>query len=310
MYAPPWFLFDRHLETIYPALLRSVNLKEYDFERISTPDNDFLDLYWLRQRSKNIVIISHGLEGNSKRAYVRGMAKVFFEDSFDVLAWDYRGCGEEMNKTLRFYHSGATEDLDHVVNHAIDSGYEKIFLIGFSLGGNLTLKYVGERNVSSQIKGVVTFSVPMDLYTSSLQISKPSNWIYSNRFLKSLKRKITTKSKLISGLSTARLGAIRTLQEFDDCYTGPLHGYNNAVEYYEKCSAINFLKNIKVPTLIVNAKNDPFLSKECFPEDIDNSFIQFETPERGGHVGFSQFHRNGLYWSEQRALDFVREQLG
>lgn len=309
VYPPPWFLINAHLETIYPSLFRKVALQEYQRERIPTPDHDFLDLHWLKQGSKKIVILSHGLEGNAQRAYIKGMAKAFYENDCDVLAWDYRGCGEEMNKTLRFYHSGATEDLDHVVNHVVDLGYEKIFLIGFSLGGNLTLKYAGERNVNPKVKGIVTFSVPLDLYTSSLQISKRSNWIYSNRFLRSLKKKIKTKSKLISGLNIDQLDHITTLQEFDDRYTAPLHGYANAMEYYQQCSAIKFLKNINVPALIVNAKNDPFLSKECFPEDIDNSFVQFETPERGGHVGFSQFHGNGLYWSEQRALDFVREQL-
>ncbi len=225
---------------------------------------------------------------------------------FDAVAWNYRGCSEEMNKTLRFYHSGATEDLDHVVNHIVGKGYDTIFLVGFSLGGNLTLKYAGERTLNPKIKGAVTFSVPMDLYTSSLKISKPSNWVYSNRFLRSLRNKIKVKSKLISELSTKGLDRITSLQEFDEIYTGPLHGFKNAMDYYSQCSAIQFLETITIPTLIVNALNDPFLSKECYPKKISNPLIQFETPARGGHVGFSQFNGNGVYWSEQRALDFVR----
>jgi len=233
------------------------------------------------------------------------MAKTFYESGFDILAWNFRGCGDEMNKALRFYHSGATEDLDEVVNHVIHQGYKNIYLVGFSLGGNLTLKYVGERKVSAFIKGVVTFSVPMDLYTSCLQIAEPSNWIYSRRFLKSLKKKILAKADLMSGLDVTKLKGIMNIEQFDDCFTGPLHGFKNAREYYQRCSAIRFLDAISVPTLIVNALNDPFLSKECFPARINNSFIQFETPARGGHVGFSQFNRNGLYWSEQRALDFI-----
>src|SRR5579872_3142295 len=179
MYSPPWFLFNAHLETIYPTLCRSVELKEYEHERINTPDDDFLDLYWLKQNSKKMVILSHGLEGNAHRSYIMGMAKVFYENGFDVMAWNYRGCGDEMNRALRFYHSGATDDLDTVTNDVIGQGYDQIFLIGFSLGGNLTLKYAGERILPPQVKGVVTFSVPIDLYTSSLQISRPSNWIYS-----------------------------------------------------------------------------------------------------------------------------------
>src|SRR5205823_6446044 len=134
VYSPPWFLFSPHLETIYPSLFRKVILPEYQRERITTPDNDFLDLDWLKQDSKKIVVISHGLEGNSHRAYIKGMAKTFYHNGFDTVAWNYRGCSEEMNKTLRFYHSGATEDLDHVVNHVVGKEYETIFLVGFSLG--------------------------------------------------------------------------------------------------------------------------------------------------------------------------------
>jgi len=305
MYSPPWFLFNAHLETIYPSLFRKVLVKDFQQERIQTHDNDFLDLFWLKQGSSKIVIISHGLEGNAHRAYIKGMAKAFYGNEFDVLAWNYRGCGDEMNKELRFYHSGASDDLGDVVNHVVQQGYKEIYLIGFSLGGNLTLKYAGERSVSSTIKGVATFSVPLDLYTSSLQISKPSNWIYSRRFLKSLKKKIKTKANLMPGLDLTNLENITSLEQFDDYYTGPLHGYKNARDYYQRCSAMGFLDTITVPTLIVNALNDPFLSKECFPSEIKNSFVQFEMPSRGGHVGFSQFNENGLYWSEQRALEFI-----
>jgi uncharacterized protein len=306
MYSPPWFLFNEHLETIYPSLFRSVSLIGYQTERIATPDDDFLDLFWLRQGSKKAVVISHGLEGNAERAYVRGMAKAFYDNGFDILAWNYRGCGGEMNRTLRFYHSGSTEDLDVAAMHSIGQGYEGVYLIGFSLGGNLTLKYVGERKVSPKIKGVVALSVPLDLYTSSVRISQPGNWIYSRRFLRSLKHKIQAKSRLMPGLDVAKLRDITTLEQFDDYYTGPLHGFKNAREYYQRCSAIGFLPAISVPTLIVNAKNDPFLSKECFPEKIENKAVHLEVPSFGGHVGFTQFNKNGLYWSEQRALDFVR----
>ena len=144
-YKRPSLLFSRHLETIYPALFRNVDLN-YQRERIATPDDDFLDLDWLKQGSKKLIIISHGLEGNSSRAYMKGMAKASSEKGFDVIAWNFRGCSDEMNKQLRFYHSGATDDLECVVAHAQRNGYTEIYLIGFSLGGNLTLKYLGERN--------------------------------------------------------------------------------------------------------------------------------------------------------------------
>ncbi|MBA4057753.1 MAG: alpha/beta hydrolase, partial [Marivirga sp.] len=208
----------------------------------------------------------------------------------------------------RFYHSGATDDLDHVVKHALSKKYDEIYLIGFSLGGNLTLKYLGEVNSSPVIKSAVAFSVPVDLHASCLKISKPSNWIYSNRFLKSLKNKIVQKSKIMGGLEVKGIDKIKTLIEFDDHYTAPLHGFQNAVDYYTKCSSIHFLKKIAVPTLLVNAQNDPFLSETCFPDDAlrGHPFVKFERPAFGGHVGFSQFNENGLYWSEVRALSFLK----
>lgn len=307
IYTPPRFLFSPHLETIYPALWRRVDLQPYVRERITTPDDDFLDIDWLTQGSEKLVIISHGLEGNSTRPYIRGMAKALFSNGWDVLAWNYRGCSEEMNKKLRFYHSGATDDLDVVIKHAVEiKGYKNIYLIGFSLGGNITLKYLGERTPRKEIRKGMAISVPMDLKTSCEKISKPSNWIYSNRFLKSLKKKVLIKSSLMPGLDTSGLDRIKTLLQFDNKYTAPLHGFNDAIDYYTRCSSLYFVNRITVPTLIINTQNDPFLSRECFPAEQlkDHPHVQLEILLRGGHVGFTQFNKNGLYWSEQRALDF------
>jgi predicted alpha/beta-fold hydrolase len=284
-----------------------VSLQPYTRERITTPDNDFLDLDWLTNSSKKLVIISHGLEGNSTRAYIKGMAKVFFNNRYDVLTWNFRGCSEEMNKQLRFYHSGATDDLNVVVDHAIEKGYKEIFLIGFSLGGNVTLKFMGEKHSRAEVKKAVAISVPMDLKTSCEKISQPGNWIYSRRFLKSLKAKILAKAALMKGLDISDIHQIKTLKSFDDRYTAPLHGFKDAYDYYEKCSSINFVDHIKKPTLIINTSNDPFLSKECSPTELlkDHPFVTLEILLRGGHVGFTQFNKNGLYWSEQRAFDFI-----
>lgn len=307
-YTSPALLFNAHFETIYPSLFRSVDVS-YSRERIETDDQDFLDLDWLTQQSKKLIIISHGLEGNSNRAYIKGMARAFYSQGFDALAWNYRGCSEEMNRQLRFYHSGATDDLDRIVQHALHKNqYEAIYLIGFSLGGNLTLKYLGERTPHSILKKSIVFSVPLHLHTSCIQISKPTNWIYSNRFLKSLKNKVIQKSKAMPGINLKGIDKIATLMEFDDHFTAPLHGYRNAVDYYQQCSSLYFLKNISIPVHIVNAENDPFLSKDCYPADLlkDHACVTFESPRHGGHVGFAQFNKNGLYWSEERALQFIR----
>lgn len=308
-YQAPFFLFNAHLETIYPALFRRVSVRTYTRERIDTHDNDFLDLDWLTQGSQHVIIIQHGLEGNSYRAYIKGMAKVFFEAGYDVLAWNYRGCSQEMNRQLRFYHSGATDDLQTVIDHARRKGYTKISLVGFSLGGNITLKYLGEIRQLQNIHKAVVFSVPLHLESSCRKISERSNRIYSKRFLDSLKLKIRTKAKLMKGLDVSALDKIQSLIEFDNNYTSKLHGFTDAVDYYTKCSSIYFLRDIEIPTLIVNTLNDPFLSKECFPSsELENHpHVQFEIPERGGHVGFAQINKNGVYWSEQRALQWISD---
>jgi predicted alpha/beta-fold hydrolase len=306
-YAPPFFLFNAHLETIFPALLRKVNFHYHKNERIKTPDDDFLEVSLSTQQSSRLVIISHGLEGNKDRPYMKGMAKACYDAGFDVLTWNFRGCGEEMNKQLRFYHSGATDDLEIVVRYAEDKRqYSFIYLVGFSLGGNITLKYAGE-GMPAIVKKVVGLSVPLDLKTSCDKISSPANRIYSNRFLKSLKNKVLVKSRMMKGIDINGIEKIKTIRKFDDHYTAPMHGFRDAADYYLKCSSVFFLTSISVPALIINAKNDPFLSDECYPsEQLKNHpHVLFESPERGGHVGFAQFLSNGLYWSEQRVVSFL-----
>jgi uncharacterized protein len=309
-YKRPRILFNNHLETVYPAIFRNVSLaKKYERERLILKDGDFLDLDWVKINSQRLVIVSHGLEGNTNRGYIIGIVNAFLAKGFDCLAWNYRGCSEEMNWNLKFYHSGATDDLDEVINHAIKkNAYTEIVLIGFSLGGNLTLKYLGERKVVGLIRKAVVFSVPCHLHSSCLQLSTGANRIYSNRFLKSLKNKIRSKAQKFVQLDVSKLERVGSLIEFDNNFTAPLHGFANAIDYYQKSSSIQFLKSIETPTLLVNAANDPFLSRECFPVDLlrNHKYVKIEIPEKGGHVGFTLFSQNGLYWSELRALDFIQ----
>jgi predicted alpha/beta-fold hydrolase len=277
-------------------------------ERIKTSDEDFLELDWYKKNNPRLVIISHGLEGNSERAYMLGMAKAFYQNQFDVLTWNLRGCGHDINDQVIFYHSGATYDLDEVVKHA-EKNYDEIYLVGFSLGGNLTLKYLGEKESNfHKIKKAVTISVPLHLASSSQKISKGENILYSKRFLKSLKKKVIRKSLAHPGkIPIQVLENIKTLTEFDDCFTGPLHGFADAQEYYEVNSSIFFLDQIEVPTLILNALNDPFLSENCFPQQLAKSLdlVFFEYPKHGGHVGFNPSNSTQLYYSEQRAIEFI-----
>lgn len=310
VYRPPAVLFNGHLETIYPALFRRVKPLPWQRERIATPDDDFLDLDWLTRGSDNLVIISHGLEGSSRRAYVCGMARALFAAGFDVLAWNYRGCSGEVNRQLRFYHSGATDDLHTVIRHAHARGYATLRLIGFSLGGNLTLKYLGEPHAPAiPIKQAMAFSVPLDLYGSCQTIMQPHNRIYELRFLQSLKKKITLKARRMPGLDVRPLKKISNLYDFDEHYTAPLHGFASALHYYQSCSALKFVDNIATPVQIINAWNDPFLSPSCYPEKLLNisGAVRMLAPRRGGHVGFAQFGTNGVYWSELQAVAFFTE---
>ncbi|REG88278.1 YheT family hydrolase [Algoriphagus antarcticus] len=307
-YTRPKWLFNGHLETIYPSLFRKVSVPSPIKERISTTDGDFLDLDWYRQNKSKLVIISHGLEGNSTRAYMLGMVNAFLKQDYDVLTWNFRSCSDEMNKQVIFYHSGATYDLDLVVNHAYDN-YEEINLVGFSLGGNLTLKYLGEKgDGNSKLHRGVGISVPLHLGSSSQKISETENTLYSKRFLRSLKEKVIEKSGAHPGqIPVETLRNIKTLADFDDFFTGPLHGFADAKEYYEVNSSLYFLDQIKVPTLVLNALNDPFLSEQCFPKTLAKSLdkVYLEFPKHGGHVGFSPENSSKSYYSEQRAVEFI-----
>jgi predicted alpha/beta-fold hydrolase len=304
-------LTNGHLQTVLPGIIRKVKPVAYRRERIGTPDGDFLDLDWVKNGAARVAVLSHGLEGDSKRHYMLGMANALLKRGWDVVAWNARGCSGEPNRMLRFTHSGATEDLGAVVAHVLStSDYSAVALIGFSLGGNLTLKYTGERGtrLDTRVKAAVAFSVPCDLESSSLKLAARVNRIYMRRFLTSLHCKIRAM-KLVTPQKIDDSGYrhMRTFKHFDDRYTAPIHGFMNAEDYWRQCSCKSFLRQIQVPTLLVNARNDPFLSEACFPveEAETNPNFCLETPANGGHVGFISFNRDGEYWSETRAAAFL-----
>ncbi|RYF85185.1 MAG: alpha/beta fold hydrolase [Chitinophagaceae bacterium] len=307
---PPAFLFNQHLETIVPSLFRKVTAPAYVRERITTPDGDFLDLDWSQVGSVKLVILSHGLEGDSQRPYIRGMARTFAAAGYDVLAWNYRGCSGEINRLVRSYHSGATEDLEVVVHRALQKfPYTAITLIGFSLGGNLTLKYLGEKgkNLRPEIKNAITVSVPCDLLGSAKMLGTLNNFVYQRRFLKSLRQKLKQKQLLHPAEESLKNESrLADFFAFDNFYTAPAHGFAGAEAYYKACSSLYFLGTIQIPTLLINAQNDPFLSQSCFPvkEAEKSEFVFLEMPERGGHVGFCSDFRKDIYYSELRALQF------
>jgi uncharacterized protein len=304
---PPFYLFNGHIQTIIPGLFRHVEGVAYHRERLITPDDDFIDIDWSQVQSKSLAILSHGLEGDSHRPYIMGMVKVLNERGVDALAWNYRSCSGEPNKLLRSYHLGATDDLDLVVRHALNTGlYETVYLVGFSAGGNISLKYLGEapQQVPSEVKRASVFSVPIDLKGSAQRISR----LYTQRFLRTLGQKLEQKKEMYPDeLDLSDYSLFWSFPEFDNKYTAPIHGFKSADDYYERVSSRQFLKDIQVPTLLVNARNDPFLSGACYPvEEAElNPYFYLETPEDGGHVGFAEDFRNNIYYSEARAVKFL-----
>jgi predicted alpha/beta-fold hydrolase len=313
-YRPPFGFVSGHLQTIVPSVFRRVENVTTQRERIETPDGDFLDLDRNPARSgERVAILSHGLEGCSPQAYIQGMARALDRDGWDVVAWNFRGCSGEPNRLPRSYHSGATEDLHSVIDHMFTSEHcQSIALIGFSLGGNLTLKYLGDAGaaIDRRIRAAVAFSVPCDLEACAGKLSIWQNTIYMRRFLRYLKRKIRIKAALFpKEINIDDLDAVKDFREFDGRYTAPLHGFASAHDYWTRCSCGPVLKNIKIPSLIVSARDDPFLTPECFPETecAQSDYVHLETPRHGGHMGFIEHRADGDYWSERRAVEFLRE---
>jgi len=286
-------------------------------ERIETPDGDYLDIDRHCNgtlRSKRLAIISHGLEGNARKKYTLGMANMALSLGFDAVCWEQRGAGKKPNRKLRSYHSGETTDLHTVITHCLDSEYAEIALIGFSMGGNQILKYLGEdpNRVPHQVKTAVTFSVPCDLSATERVIALPSRHIYFQYFMKGLREKVRTKAELFpEEVNASDLKNVHNLRDFDNLFTAPNNGFKDADDYYTQSSSLQFLPRIAIPTLLVQAQNDPFLAQECFPvtEAQDNPNLYLEMPEYGGHVGFHLPGGENVYWSEKRAAQFLKTSL-
>lgn len=314
----PFFPFTNgHVQTLYPTLFRKIPAAAPERRRLETDDGDFLDVDWhfaeAGRRARRLAVISHGLEGGSRRKNVLAMALLLQKAHWDVLCLNCRGCSEEMNRLPRLYHSGVTDDLHRVLCYGLaEGGYHSAVLIGFSMGGNQTLKYLGEapERVPAPLRAAAVFSVPVELGDSSTLMARGFNRIYTRYFLRGLKDKVRRKAKMYPTLyDTAELRKISTLFQFDDIYTGPIHGFAGAADYYARCSSNRFLENIRLPTLLVQAEDDPFLPPSCYPGECarhsDSLFL--ETPRHGGHMGFVVDCRADRYWLENRAAGFFRE---
>ena len=309
-YQPSFFFRNSDINTIYPNLFRKFHDFKYRRERIKTSDGDFLDLDYSFVGSRSAVIICHGLEGNSFRHYMIGMVKALNRENVDAISFNFRGCSGEPNKLPYSYHSGFTIDLHEVIHH-VQKKYSQVYLVGFSLGGNVILKYLGDKKykISKKIKKAVVFSVPCDLAASSKKIAKIRNYIYSKRFLMMLIKKIKEKMKIHPELIHYKSSkGINSIIDFDNCYTAKLHGFNDADDYYRKCSSKYYIKNIKVPTQIISALDDPFLTEECYPisEAIKNNNVTLTLTEFGGHMGYV-IKNSKETWLDRIAVEILRD---
>lgn len=320
-YAPAWWLPGAHAQTMWGKLFRRLPPQPTKQVRLNTPDGDFVDLYRLpsAERDAPRLLILHGLEGTVRSHYAQGLLTEAARRGWAADLLIFRSCGDEMNVTRRFYHSGETADLAFVIDHILsDSPAQLLLAAGVSLGGNVLLKYLGEKNtsVSPQLKAAVGISVPFDLARSSRHIDRGFARVYQRHFIRSLKRKTVAKLERFPDLvDREQLSRIRTMYEFDETLTGPLHGFSGAADYYNKSSSLGWLNRISVPTLLFNAVDDPFMPADVLTDvraiAAGNPALEVDFPPHGGHAGFIAGSNpfRPFYYGERRACEFLARQL-
>ncbi len=320
-FTPAWWLPGPHLPTIWGKFLKRVVPVSLHTERWTTPDDDFVDLLRLPAPSPAAprVLLLHGLEGGAHSHYVHGMFADAARRGWGMEMLIFRGCGPELNRAPRFYHSGDTGDLAFVLDRlAREAPDAPRLLTGVSLGGNVILKYLGESGdaLPPSVAAAATVSVPYDLARGSRYISRGFSRVYERHFLRSLKRKALAKLQEHPGLYDAsRLARVQSLWEFDDVVTAPVHGFNDAGDYYHRSSSLRFLPGIRRPTLLLSAFDDPFLPPAVL-DDVraiatGNPALEPEFVSRGGHAGFvgGVVPWRAEYYAERRMMDFLAQRL-
>jgi len=310
-FAPPFWLPNGHVQTIVPHQFLNKAL-DYRRERIWLKDGDFLDLDWL-DGDNRLVVLCHGLEGNSASFYMSNFAEMARKEGISVLAWNFRGCSGEDNLAPFMYHSGSTSDLEEVMQHIHKNrNWDSIWLAGFSLGGNLVMKFAGEMGLGnwtdfmdiSKVKAVASLSGAFDIAGTSKKLDRDDMYVYHSRFLTPMKLKlIRKKQKGLVHLSWLEILSIKSIWQYDDLYTAPANGYKNAIDYYTQASALPFLKHVKIPSLIISSYNDPIISENCFPKPAhlpDNYYVCYT--QDGGHISFWDSHYR--FWALQHILRF------
>jgi predicted alpha/beta-fold hydrolase len=307
-----WWLSNRHLQTLWPVLLRRVPKLPLERERINLPDGDFVDLDWLGKNDAGpIIFLLHGLGGSVNSHYAGNFLAAARAQGFRCVIMHFRGCSGEPNRLQRNYHSGDTADLDFVINKLQQhEPYTSIYGVGFSMGGNVLLKYLGEKRSNPVFKAAVAVCVPLDLTIAAQQLQQGFSRVYQWHLIRDLKLYMQHKYQ-VRKLPELNVdwATIKTFWQFDDLVTAPLHGFRNAYDYYLKASSKAYLKNINVPTLIIHAEDDPFMNNKVLPQLNELSdHVTVEITEKGGHVGFISGKVPGLasYWLEQRLIAFLK----
>lgn len=315
-FKPAWWLPGPHLQTLWPTLCRRpIKNLPIKRERFELPDGDFLDLDWVgKEKQGPIVLLLHGLEGSIQSPYAQGMLKTIYQREWRGLFMHFRGCSGEHNRLPRSYHSGETNDLAIVVE-ALKQREPNTILsaVGYSLGGNVLLKWLGETGKQNPLRAAVAISVPFVLKKSAERIQQGFSRLYQRYFLKCLSTRLSGKFQIQSPpISLPELSKLKTIWDFDDRVTAPLHGFEGVEDYYARSSSRQYLNAINVPTLLLQAKDDPFMTPDVIPEKHELSeHVNLEVTETGGHVGFISgvFPWRAQYWLEQRVPEYLSQFL-
>ncbi|NGX84576.1 alpha/beta fold hydrolase [Aequorivita sp. KMM 9714] len=304
------FIFQNgHISTIYSGIIRKLESPEYQRKRLLLADGDFLLLDYVMQTSKKAIILCHGLEGDSKKNYNNACANFFIEKGYSVYAWNNRSCGGEMNLLPNLYHHGSIGDLEAVINYVLAQNIEEVFLVGFSLGGDQILNYLGRKEVSEKIKAAVAISAPFQLKSSAEKIQGGISKIYLGRFIRKIRGKIQQKSIQFPGLISKEVSKnIKSFEDIIDRFIVPVHGgYADLADYYKKASPAYSIDGINIPVLVINAWDDPILGKEDHPIAIaeQHKYLYLETPHHGGHCAFPLKISKHPY-SVVRAFEFFK----
>ncbi|RIZ65085.1 MAG: hydrolase [Methylococcales bacterium] len=317
-----WWLKNAHLQTLYPALIRTTPILNLRRERLITPDHDFVDLDWYGEEHQPLVILLHGLSGSSKSTYINGLQRSLASHGFRSVVLNFRGCSGEYNHTARCYHSGETEDIHFLYQTLrLREPNTQMAAIGFSLGGNVLLKWLGEQNDQLSLFAAVAVSVPLLLDACATKLDQGFSKVYRGYLLGELKVYIRDKYHYLQQLNKheeanklAQLGdlsKINSFWQYDDQVVAKLHDFESSQDYYQRSSSRQFLKAITVPTLLIQATDDPFMTASVIPElDELSGSVKLEQTTKGGHVGFVMGNNpfKPYFWLDQRIPEFLKSQ--